>query len=245
MIQTNFKQKYSFPPNSPIQKLTFEGYLNYEDNTDTKYELYRGKLIPMATPTGLHADICKFLLYQFQTHFAQFDLNLIAVNEVGVRTGFDSSRIPDLIISTPENWQKVRSRSGAGVFDLQETPQLVIEVSSENWREDYLLKRAEYALIEIPEYWIVNPNKQVVRILNHPEKEDGYEHVDFVLGENIKSLQFPNLVLAVDEILSPPMVEELIKAEKMEKKQLELDLQTERQRAERLEILLKEKGIDI
>jgi hypothetical protein len=57
------------------KKLTFEEYLFYQDNTDIRYELYRGKLIPMATPTptALHTDICKYLIHQFQRHFATLD----------------------------------------------------------------------------------------------------------------------------------------------------------------------------
>ncbi len=266
MTQTSLKEKYSFFLDSPIKRLTFEEYLEYEDNTDTKYELYRGKLIPMATPTGLHTKICKYLVYQFQLFFATSEQNLVAVSDVGVRTGIDSSRIPDVIITTTELWEKVCTRKGSGTFDLEETPQLVIEVSSENWREDYILKRAEYALIEIPEYWIVDPDKQRVRILNHPEGEDGYEHHDFVAGEKIKSLVFPQLNLSVEEMLSPPIVEDLIKAEQRQRQQLELELEQERQRAEqereraeqerqraeqerqraeKLERILRERGISI
>jgi Uma2 family endonuclease len=239
MVETILKQQDSLTINSSISKLTFEEYLKYEDNTDHKYELHEGILIAMATPTGLHADICKYLLYQFQTYFANLELNLIAVNEIGIRIAIDSVRIPDLIISSLENWQKVRTRKGAGVFDLGETPQLVIEVSSENWRDDYILKRAQYALIEIPEYWIVNPNKKIVRILNNPEQEDGYKHCDFVSGENIKSLEFPDLILSVDEIVSPPIVEALVKAEKNEKKQLQLELESEKNDKKQLQLELE------
>jgi Uma2 family endonuclease len=51
-------------------------------------------------------------------------------------------------------------------------------------------------------------------ILTHPEHEDGYELADFQLGQTIISLQFPELTLSVDEILSPPIVKDLIKAER-------------------------------
>jgi Uma2 family endonuclease len=38
------------------------------------------------------------------------------------------------------------------VLDFEEKPLLVIEVTSQNWRDDYIRKRAEYNLIDIPEY---------------------------------------------------------------------------------------------
>ena len=243
MSQTGLKN-ISPLSDAQTQKLTFEEYLDYQDNTDTKYELYRGKLIPMATPTGLHTKICKYLAYQFQLFFAAKDLSLVSISDVAVRTDIDTARIPDVIVCTPQLWEKVCDRAGAGVLDFKETPRLVVEVTSENWREDYLLKRAEYALIEIPEYWLVDPKKQKVRILNHPEREDGYEHQDFIAGENIHSLEFPEFILSVEEILSPPIVEDLIKAQRLERKQLEQELEQERQRAEKLAALLKERGIE-
>ena len=233
------------------KKLTFEEYLFYQDNTDTRYELYRGQLIPMATPSGLHTKICKFLIYQFQRHFAAANLVLVVINDVGVRTEEDASRIPDVVVCTPQLWEQVCNRKGAGVLDFGEVPTLVVEVTSDNWREDYIRKRAEYALIEIPEYWIVDPDKQRVRILIHPEKEDGYEHVEFQSGQTIRSLQFPNLVLSVNEILSPPIVEDLMKAEQAQLQGLQAQVEQERQRAEqerqraeKLAQLLRERGID-
>ncbi len=33
---------------------------------------------------------------------------------------------------------------------------LVVEIVSSNWRDDYLIKLAEYEVLGIPEYWIVD-----------------------------------------------------------------------------------------
>lgn len=233
------------------KKLTFEEYLFYQDNTDLCYELYRGKLIPMATATVLHTDICKYLIYQFQRHFATTNLALVATSDVGVRTEEDGVRIPDVVVCTAQIWERIRPRKGAGVLNFGEVPLIVVEVTSDNWREDYIRKRAEYALIEIPEYWIVDSDKQRIRVCIHPENEDGYEYTDFQIGQTIRSLQFPNLVLSVEEILSPPIVEDLIKAEQAQIQQLQTQVEQERERAEqereradKLAQLLRERGID-
>ncbi|GBF81968.1 Uma2 family endonuclease [Aphanothece sacrum] len=233
------------------KRLTFEEYRFYQDNTDTRYELHRGRLIPMPTATALHSRICQFLVYCLREYFATTEQNLIVINDVGVRTGIDSSRIPDVVVFPPERWEILCSRKGAGVLDLEETPNLVIEVTSENWRDDYILKRAEYAMISIPEYWIVDPNKKRVRILTEPQLEDGYQTQEFVLGQSIQSKQWGNLQLSVDEMLSPPIVEDLIKAEKAKFRQLQQQVseerqraETERQRADRLAALLREQGIN-
>jgi len=217
--------------------LTFEEYRFYQGEPDVLYELFRGHLIPMATPTGLHVRICNFLVYQFQRYFAAANLSLVATTSTGVRTEEDSSRIPDVVVCTQTLWEQVCARPGAGVLDFDEVPLLVVEVASKNWREDYIRKRAEYALIDIPEYWIVDPQKERVWVLTNPESEDGYDRTEFKRGQNITSVQFPELNLSVEQVLSPPVVEELIREEQAQRQQLE-------QRTERLAAKLREMGID-
>lgn len=218
---------------SPTTKrLTFEEYRFYQDNTDIQYELYRGQLIPMPTATVLHMEICRFLVHVLGRYVAEHGLDLVVVSGVGVRTEEDSSRIPDVVVCTPTLWERAKGRKGAGVLDFEETPVLAIEVTSENWREDYIRKRAEYALIGIPEYWIADPNKRIFKILDEPENDNGYRSRDFLPGQKIHSTRWAHLDLSVDEILSPPRVEDLINAEVAEKRQLEQQAQTERQRAE-------------
>jgi Uma2 family endonuclease len=229
---------------APEKTLTFEEYRFYQGEPDVLYELFRGHLIPMATPTFLHISICEFLVYQFQRYFASANLNLVAKTSVGVRTEVVSSRIPDIVVCTSALWEQIRTRPGSSILDFEEVPTLVVEVTSENWREDYIRKRAEYALIDIPEYWIVDPNKERVWVLSHPEGEEGYQRVEFARGQELKSEQFPELVLSVDTVLAPPVVEDLIKEEQAQRQQLEQQVDEERQRAERLAARLRQMGVD-
>jgi Uma2 family endonuclease len=217
--------------------LTFEEYRFYQGKSDVLYELFRGYLIPMATPTVLQTSICQFLVYQFQRYFGTQNISLVAATTVGARTEENSSQIPDVIVCSQSLWEQALNRPAAGVFDLDEVPLLVVEVASENWREDYIRKRAEYALIDIPEYWIVDPKKERVCVLSNPESEDGYERTEFKRGQAMISVQFPELVLSVEQVLSPPVVEELIREEQAQQHQLE-------QRAERLAAKLREMRID-
>lgn len=226
----------SMTPTS-AKTLTFEEYRFYQGEPDVRYELFRGQLIPMATPTGLHIRICNFLVYQFQRYFATANLSLVATTSIGVRTEEDSSRIPDVVVCTQSLWEQVCARPGAGVLDFNEAPLLVVEVASDNWREDYIRKRAEYALIDIPEYWIVDPKKERVWILTNPQSEDGYDRTEFRQSQNIISVEFSELVLSVEQILSPPIVEELIREDTRSRQQIE-------QKTERLAAKLREMGID-
>ena len=223
--------------NSPT--LTFEEYRLYQSDSDLQYELYKGKLIPMPTATVLHIKICEYLVYQLQHYLAEHNLELVAKTSLGVRTEEDKSRIPDVVVCTQSLLEQAGARPGAGILDFDEKPLLVIEVVSQNRRADYIVKRAEYELANVPEYVIVDPtpNKQLVRVLAFPEGEEIYTQTDFVPGQQMVCVVFSDLILSVNEILSPPLVEELIKEEQAQLQELE-------QRAERLATRLRELGVD-
>lgn len=147
---------------------------------------------------------------------------------------------------------EVCAQPGSTVLDFEEKPLLVIEVTSQNWRDDYIRKRAEYDLIDIPEYWIVDPNRPKIRVCSRPENEGSYSHQEFLPGQLVQSVQFAEFILSVNEVLSPPLVEDLIREESVRRQQLEQQNQQleqqvnlERQRAQRLAQRLREMGADM
>ncbi|WP_044196223.1 Uma2 family endonuclease [Oscillatoria acuminata] len=240
------------------QTLTFEEYLFYQGKPDVMYELYRGQLIAMPIPPGLHTRICSFLTALFQRYIVTHDLPLVATGLTGVRTEDNTSRIPDVVICYAELWDRVCRRKGAGVLDFEEKPVMVIEVTSDNWQEDYIRKRAEYAMANIPEYWIIDPNQSKIQVCFNPNNEKGYEELEFLPGQDLHLVQFPDFILPVNRIFSPPLVTDLIRQEQAERKQLEervqeqrqrvqeqpQGVQEERQRADRLAQRLRDMGID-
>jgi Uma2 family endonuclease len=238
--------------NAPaVQRMTFEEYLLYEGEIDVRYELFYGHLEAMLQPPAHHIGIHDFLTAIFQRQIALNNLPLAAKRNIGVRTDIDSSRIPDVIVCSRPLWEGLVKRGGAGVFNTGEVPQLIVEVVSEDWRQDYIRKRAEYALINTPEYWIVDPHKQRIWILTEPESENGYERAEFVRGQTIISTVFPELVLSVDEILLPLMIEDLVRQElqALEQESQRADAEAQRaeqaeQRARKLADYLRDQGID-
>jgi len=147
---------------------------------------------------------------------------------MGVRTEENTSRIPDVIVCNHSFWDNVCSRKGAAVLDFDEKPLLVVEVTSQNWRQDYTTKRAEYDGIGIPEYWIVDPERSRIQLSGKANYAIKY----FLPGDDVQSAQFPDLILPVDRVLSPPHVDYLIREEKELRQQLEQQMNAERQRAD-------------
>ena len=217
-----------------LPTLTFEEYRFYQSDSDVQYELYKGKLIPMPTATVLHIKICEYLVYKLQHYLAAHNLDLVVKTGLGVRTDEDKSRIPDVVVCTQSLLEQAAARPGAGILDFDEKPLLVVEVVSENRRADYVIKRGEYELANVPEYCIVDHKngKQKIRLFALIEGEDGYTYTDYLPGEEMVSVVFPDLILSVDEILNPPLVEELIKAEQAQLLELGQQAATERQRAD-------------
>lgn len=119
-----------------------------------------------------------------------------------------------------------------------------MEVTSENWREDYIRKRAEYAWIGIPEYWIIDPKKEQVWILSNSEGQAGYAHEEYTRGQSFSSVQFRELVLSVDTVLCPPVVKDLIAEELEQRRQEKERADRAEERAEQLAAKLIEMGLD-
>ncbi|HEY9656923.1 MAG TPA: Uma2 family endonuclease [Allocoleopsis sp.] len=187
------------------QKLTFEEYLAYDDSTDTRYELVDGELVPMNLGTGRHGAIIRFVVQQLEeaiTRSGQPWIPLPAL--VGVRSprgrNWDTSRIPDVTVLRVDQWEAMSDREA--VINLNEPPPLlVVEVVSPSTKtDDYRSKRAEYGLLEIAEYWIVDPLEEKVTlcVLEH----QFYDSSEFRGNDLIQSPTFSDLQLTAAQVLA-------------------------------------------
>lgn len=188
-----------------IDYLTLDQYLNYSDNTDTRYELENGQLLPMAQPTGQHGAICQFLYDQFRDEISTLDQNwtvtLAMVAIQSPRGGrWETARIPYLMVLDQDQWKEMRNR--AAIIYLNEPPPLlVVEVVSESTRNtDYRAKRVEYNVLDIPEYWVVDPQESKVTVFQSVDQL--YEGRELKERDRVISSIFPELALKVEEIFN-------------------------------------------
>lgn len=182
---------------SATQKLTFEEYLAFNDGTGNHYELVDGQLILMTPPRIEHFLIVKFLEQQFDAEIQRLSLPWLTFRETGVRTGYNKSRLVDLCVVTQAQAKELLGQ--AAVF--QTAPRLIVEVvSPDSIARDYRYKRSEYAAIEVPEYWIVDPLEAKVTLLLW--EEGWYEETVLTGKQAIASPTFPELSLTVEQILA-------------------------------------------
>ncbi|WP_019506235.1 Uma2 family endonuclease [Pleurocapsa sp. PCC 7319] len=176
-------------------KLTFEEYLNYDDGTDNRYEFVDGELLLMNPPIGRHSLIIRLIGKIFEAEIERLKLDWLTLTDIGIRTAFSRSRIPDLSLVTREQIQPYINVSAV----LETPPILAIEVvSSESINRDYRYKRSEYAAAGISEYWIIDPAEKKVTVLKLVE--GFYEEQVFHNNEQIVSSTFPDLVITVEQL---------------------------------------------
>lgn len=184
-------------PQTAAKLLTFEEYLTYQDGTDNNYELVSGTLKLINPPTVRHFLIAKLLEQEFDRQINHNNLNWLCFRDAGIRTGWQKSRLPDLFIVDKNMAMELLDSSA--IFET--IPFLIIEiVSPESIKRDYRYKRSEYAALEVPEYWIVDPqeNKITILVLN----EGLYEATVFRQDEKIISPTFTELNLSVHTVLA-------------------------------------------
>lgn len=136
-----------------------------EWDTDTRYELYDGRPVALASPAPRHQEIVSELNRQFSNYLlgkkckvypAPLDVRLFA--RKGDRPGdADTVVQPDLLVLCDPGKLDKHGVLGA--------PDLVVEIlSPTNAVYDRLLKFNLYREAGVGEYWIVDPDERIVTV---------------------------------------------------------------------------------
>ncbi|MEM9946552.1 MAG: Uma2 family endonuclease [Cyanobacteria bacterium P01_D01_bin.36] len=179
--------------------LTLEEYLDYDDGTDTRYELVDGRLIALSTESDINDRIASFLYaYFLQIGIPYFRLSMKA--QVAVSGRLANARQPDLMVLSDASASALEGARQRLITHDMPPPSLVVEVVSPKQAErDYRHKRTEYAGRHIAEYWIVDPIERQVTVLIWV---DGlYEDSIYTADQVIVSSLFPNLDLSARQVL--------------------------------------------
>jgi Uma2 family endonuclease len=192
------------------QKLTFEQFLEQYPE-DGRYELVNGELVRILA-TRRHENVADFVEDALRDEVKRLKLNFRVSNRIVLATqtkaGVEQGRHPDASVVDRTVWDSNLNACTA----FREPIQLVIEVVSTNWEDDYIDKLDEYQRLGIAEYWIVdylaigsreylgNPKEPsvFVYVLN---AEGLYNCDRFQGADRIISSTFPELNLTVAQVL--------------------------------------------
>lgn len=112
----------------------------------------------------------------------------------------------ELALASEPQWEK------SSVIENGASVRLVVEVVSTNWRDDYLIKLADYEALAIPEYWVVdyaalggrrfigNPKQPMISVYTLIDEE--YQVEQFRGDDRITSRAFPDLTLTAAQIFA-------------------------------------------
>jgi len=182
------------------RRMTLEEYLDYDDGTDTRYELVNGELAEVPSESDLNNLIAVYLLAEF-LRFMPVRL-LRRGTEVVVNGYRTTTRIPDLIVLTDDLAAALSGAKRSVIMPDMPPPALVVEIVSPgttNEARDYRYKRSEYAARSIAEYWIVDPQQAQITILTLVAGL--YEEAVFKGNDRLVSSTLPNLDLTPAQVL--------------------------------------------
>lgn len=136
---------------------SIEDYLTLDTNQLVEYANGHVEVLPMPSP--LHQDIVFLLQRLLWVFISEHSLGKVLSAPLPVELWPRKFREPDiifvsaakLVLQAATHWRNV---------------DLVMEVvSPDNPSRDYKTKRNEYAQAGIPEYWIVDPQQQLITVL--------------------------------------------------------------------------------
>jgi Uma2 family endonuclease len=193
--------------------VTFDEFMAwYPENSEIHYELRRGVILEMPKPHGKHSEVAGYIALKLRIEIEKLTLPYFLPRECIVRlidgtSGYE----PDAIvldrttIGADPRWER------ESIITLATSIKLLVEVVSTNWRDDYLMKLAEYESLGIPEYWIADyaglGGRRYLGEVKQPTLTicslvDGeYEMQQFSGDRSIISPTFPGLNITADEIL--------------------------------------------
>ncbi|MFI2708566.1 Uma2 family endonuclease [Micromonospora sp. NPDC018662] len=160
-----------------------------EDGQD--YELFDGSLLVSPHADVRHGAIANRLRRLLDR---QAPAGLLVGQDVGVSAKRSSYFVPDVFVAHEEALE----RGGPALAPADVL--LVVEVVSPgNAGRDLVLKRHEYGLAGIPRYWLVEPRKQTVTVLEHVGH--GYRESTVLAAPDVYRADHPfPLVLPVAEL---------------------------------------------
>ena len=179
----------------PLQGLwTAEQYLRVTDQTNRLIEYSDGYIEVLPMPTEHHQALLEFLFLALRA-YTEPRGGKVRFAPLRVQIHEHKFREPDILLVCDANDPRRQNRYWYGA-------DLVVEIVSPDHPErDTQEKRIDYAEADIPEYWIVDSEHELITVLRL--EADAYvEHGLFRRGDLATSFLLPNFAVPVDAVLS-------------------------------------------
>jgi Uma2 family endonuclease len=171
----------------PLTRVEYERMVERGVFDDERVELICGELVPMSPQGPRHMAVIRRLT-RLLVHAAAQRADVHAQGPLAVSD--DSEPEPDIALIAPVPDDVHPS-----------TAYLVVEVAYTSLARDRGIKAALYAGCGVPEYWIIDVDEQVIEVRSKP-RAGAYRNVATRRrGDVIELIAFPDIRLAVDDIV--------------------------------------------
>ncbi|MEC4818489.1 MAG: Uma2 family endonuclease [Scytonema sp. PMC 1069.18] len=197
---------------SKTKLVTFDEFIAwYPENSERRYELHNGVIVEMPLPKGGHEKVVGFLVKKLNVEVDRLNLPYFVPKTVIVKPSENQSGYsPDVLLLDDSNLVNEPIWEQESIITQAASIVLAIEIVSTNWRDDYLKKYADYEIMGIPEYWMVDylalggrefigePKQPTISVCSLQEGE--YRVTKFRGDDRIESPTFPDLNMTAQQI---------------------------------------------
>lgn len=167
-----------------LRPLTYEDLEIYDDEHH-RYEIIHGSLVVSPSAAPKHGDVLMRLIVAFANIVEQRQLGRVLTAPIDLELSPNNIVVPDMLFATHERLRIEKNH-------LVSPPDLIIEVVSPSSRtRDYITKRLMYESAGVAEYWIVDPSKRSVDVLELIEGR-------YVKTENVDGIARSTVVPGVE-----------------------------------------------
>ena len=191
--------------------ISFAEFLKWKPDGKS-FELHNGVIVEVQ-PKGKHEEIIGFLATEFTLEFRRLNFNYFIPKQALVKVpNKETGYSPDILILNRDNLINESLWDKYSTVQTNTSIPLVVEITSSNWRDDYLTKVRDYEEIGINEYWIVdylglggrryigNPKQPTISIYSLVDEE--YQVTQFRNKDKIVSPTFTELNLTVEQVFN-------------------------------------------
>lgn len=177
------------------RKLTYEDYLRFPDD-GRRHEILDGEHYVTAVPYPWHQAILGELYLWIGNFLRQNRLGRVFFAPVDVLLSKHDIVQPDLLFISNERLTALTEKN------VQGAPDLVVEVlSGSTRRTDEGLKLERYELLDVREYWAVDPSRNVVRVYRRSGDRLRKEaELTAAAGDRLTTPLMPGLEIPLTEV---------------------------------------------
>lgn len=178
-------------------RLTYDDYVKLPDDGN-RYEIIDGELFVNPAPAPRHQTIVLNIASSFRAYFRQHGGGVVFVSPIDVLLAEGNVVQPDVIVITD------RRMGILGAKNVQGAPDLAVEVLSDGSRRlDEITKRKLYERGGVDEYWIVDPELELVKIYRRTGAELArVAEISTETGETITVPLLPGFELPINDVFA-------------------------------------------